>query len=160
MISTTLRKLRGLTTVEFAVVSVVVFLVLFTAVEFARAMFVRAILEEGARRAARLGVVSSPDASTIAALRTLACFGENSACATFLPGLAPSDIDIRYLDHAGTTIAAPATEPARIRHVQVEVSAAGEASYRLPLLIPFVEVSFPVGAIVATQPVQSLGVNP
>lgn len=160
MISTTLHRPRGLTTVEFAIVGVVVFLVLFTAIEFARAMFVRAILEEGARRAARLGVVSPPDAGTIAALRTLACFGDNDACATFLPGLVPGDIDVRYLDHAGTLIGSPATDLARIRHVQVQVSAAGAASYRLPLLIPFVEVSFPVGAIVAVQPAQSLGVNP
>lgn len=151
---------RGLTTVEFAVAAVIVFLVLFTAIEFARAMFVRAALEEGARRAARLGVVSLPDAGTVAMLRELACFGEDGACASFLPGLATTTIAVRYLDHAGEPIASPSSEPTRIRHVQVEVSTAGEASYRLPLLIPFVEVSFPVGTVVAVQPAQSLGVNP
>lgn len=154
------RRARGLTTVEFAVAAVVVFLVLFTAIEFARAMFVRAVLEEGARRAARLGAVSSPDAGTIATLRELACFGEAGVCGSFLPGLTPAAIAVRYLDHAGAVVASPSTDPTSIRHVQVQVSAAGAASYRLPLLIPFVEVSFPVGSIVSVQPAQSLGVNP
>lgn len=154
------RSMRGLTTVEFAIVAVVLFLVLFTAIEFARAMFVRAVLEEGARRAARLGAVSVPDAATMASLQQRACFGDEGACATFLPGLTPAAIAVRYLDHAGVPVASPNADPTRIRHVQIEVSAAGEASYRLPLLIPFVEATFPVGAIASTQPAQSLGVNP
>lgn len=154
------RSMHGLTTVEFAITAVVVFLVLFTAIEFGRAMFVRAVLEEGARRAARLGAVSTPDAGTVATLRELACFGAGGACASFLPGLTPTAIAVRYLDHAGTPIASPSSEPTRIRHVRIEVSAAGAASYRLPLLIPFVDVSFPVGAVAAVQPAQSLGVNP
>lgn len=154
------RSMRGLTTVEFAVAAVILFLVLFTAIECARAMFVRAVLEEGARRAARLGAVSAPDAATLASLQQLACFGDEGACATFLPGLTPQAIAVRYLDRAGVPVASPSTDPTRIRYVQLEVSAAGAASYRLPLLIPFVEVTFPVGAIVSTQPAQSLGVNP
>lgn len=151
---------RGLTTVEFALVSVVLFLVLFASIEVARAMFVRAVLEEGARRAARLAVVSPADAATLSQLRAMACFGDAGECAVFAPGLEPGQIRIQYLDYAGSPVAAPTADPTAVRYVRVEVSAGGQDSYRLPLLAPFIDVEYPVGEIASIQPAQSLGVNP
>lgn len=153
-------KSRGLTTVEFALVSVALFLVLFASIEIARAMFVRAILEEGARRATRLAVVSAADAATVANLREMACFGAGGACALFVPGLTPTDIEVQYLNYAGAPVVAPDTDPTAVRYVRVEVSPGGEEGYRLPLLIPFLEVDYSVGEIASIQPAQSLGINP
>lgn len=151
---------RGVTTVEFALISVVLFLTLFASIEVARAMFVRAILEEGARRAARLAVVSPADAATLTMLREMACFGAEGQCAVFTPDLTPDQIGVQYLDYAGSPVAAPASDPGAVRYVRVQVSAGGDSGYRLPLLIPFIDVEYPVGEIASIQPAQSLGVHP
>jgi Flp pilus assembly protein TadG len=48
-----LIRMRGTTSVEFAIAALVTLIILFAVIEFGRLLFVRAMLEEGARRGAR-----------------------------------------------------------------------------------------------------------
>jgi hypothetical protein len=146
------RRSRGLSSVEFAVVGAVVFIILFGVIEVARAAFSRAMLEEGARRAARLAAVCPVnDPYIVQAAR----FAEKDWGARIIPGLAAGNIALAYLDAAGATVADPVTDFTDIRFVRITI-----AGYELPLFLAFLDVTYRPGPVSSTQPVESLGVTP
>ena len=51
------RSMRGMTMVEFAIVAAALFMIIFASIEFGRASFTLAALNEGTRRGARLAAV-------------------------------------------------------------------------------------------------------
>ncbi len=146
------RRIQGLSSVEFAVVGAVVFIILFGVVEVARAGFARTMLEEGARRAARLAAVCPVnDPYIVAAAR----FAERDWGARIIPNLAAGNVTLSYLDGNGVTVADPVTDFTAIRFARVTT-----AGYELPLFIAFLDITYRPGPVSSTQPVESLGVTP
>jgi hypothetical protein len=130
---------RGLTTVEFAIVGALLFILLFAVLEFGRLMYTFAVLGEGTRRAARLAAVCPIGSPNI---RNTADFSE-------LPGFRRGNVDVTYLNAAGI----PTGLYTAIDYVQVQI-----VNYRIPLTIPFLDPTVTAPPFKVTMPRESLGV--
>jgi Flp pilus assembly protein TadG len=102
-----LARLRGVATVEFALVCFMFLLLVFGALEFARVLYIHNTLQEVTRRAAREMTVRWIDDEDTA--KTLALFGAAS-----LPGgaeITKSSIVIEYLNSAGSAVTTVPADP-------------------------------------------------
>jgi len=143
------RKQKGLSTVEFALVAAVLFIMIFAVIEVARAFFVASTLDEATRRGARMAAVCPINDPAI----TQAAAFDNAV----VPNLDASDIVVDYLDSSGTVIGDPA-DPAgfrQIRFVQVRV-----VGFQHQMIIPFATslAVFFMPEFSAVLPRESLGV--
>ena len=138
-----MKRQRGLTTVEFAIVGGVLMTVLFACVEFGRAMYTGAMLSEGTRRAARLAAVCPINDPAIPAAVNF----------TGLYGFANSNVRLDYLDAAGASLgAAPAI--VNVYYVRVQVT-----GFTIPLAIPFIMPTLTSPPYAVTVPAESLGIS-
>jgi Flp pilus assembly protein TadG len=113
------RPARGVATVEFAIVSLVFFTMLFAILEFARLLYVHNTLQEVTRRGARAAVVRWVDQE--AAIKQFALFGGTS-----LPAgaeITTNNVLIEYLAADGTAV----TGTARPTDPSDNLSACGDA---------------------------------
>ena len=139
--NTRLRQ-RGTTTVEFAIVGLLVITLLFAIIEFGRILFTLNMLQEGARRAARVAAVcavSNPANPAVA----------NAAVFTDLPGFSTANVVVEYLDQNGASTG----NFSSIRYVRVRI-----VNYSLPIAIPFINPTFNAPEFSSTLPRESLGV--
>jgi len=135
---------RGLTTVEFAIIGVLVVTLLFAIIEFSRIVFTLNMLQEGARRAARVAAVCSVGDAAIA----------NAAVFINLPGLSTSNVAVEYLGQDGAVLAnAAGANYSQIRYVRVRIH-----DYSMAIAIPFVAPTFDAPEYSSTLPRESLGV--
>jgi Flp pilus assembly protein TadG len=142
-----LTRMRGTTSVEFAIAALVTLVILFAVIEFGRLLFVRAMLEEGARRGARLAAVCPVgDPYVIAATR----FAASDGSSRFAPDLTSEQVVLQYLDAAGT----PTNTLVDIRFVRVSIE-----GYTMPVFIPLFDISLSPAAVSSIQPVESLGLT-
>lgn len=141
---------RGVTTVEFAIVSAVLFVVLFGIIEFGRALFVINALTEATRRGARMAAVCPVNDPMPA---EVAVFGNGGSTSTVVSGLTTANVLIQYLDTTGTVITDPTTDFSQIRYVRAEIH-----NFSLPLFIPFIMPTLSLSGFPATIPRESLGV--
>lgn len=135
---------KGTTTVEFAVVGLLTLVLLFTIVEFGRILFSLNVLDESARRAARVAAVCAVGNGAI------------TQAATFvsLPNLTDANIVVEYLDDNGAVLGDPAgANYAAIEHVRVRI-----IDYSFPVAIPLIATAFSAPEISSTLPRESLGV--
>ena len=146
-----LRKMRGTTSVEFAIAALVTLIILFAVIEFGRLLFVRAMLEEGARRGARLAAVCPVSDPYV---RTATRFASADGVSRFVPNLTAEQVSVQYLDAAGTVLGTPANDLTAIRFVRVSIE-----GYTMPLFIPLFEISLSPAAVSSIQPVESLGLS-
>ncbi len=140
---------QGLSSVEFALVAVVLFTLIFGVIEVGRALFVASALDEATRRGARMGVVCPINDPAIA---QAAAF--NNA---LIPGLDASDIVVDYLDDSASIVGNPA-DPAgfiTIRYVRVRVVGFQHQMF-IPLVTPLSQFTMPEYATVL--PRESLGI--
>lgn len=139
-------KQSGTTTVEFAIVGVVLMIVLFSIIEFGRLLFTFSVLNEGARRATRLAAVCQINDAAIS----------NAAQFAALPGLNSSNVHVEYLAGNGTVIGAPSSSGgfASIRFVRVRVG-----GYVHALAIPILGLSVTMPEFSAVLPRESLGIT-
>ena len=142
---------RGITTVEFAIVAVALFLTLFGAIGVSRMMFARTLLEEGVRRGARLATVCPLNDP---AITRAAAFAGGGGSSPFLYGLSSSNFAVQYLDANGAVMANPAGTYLNIRYVRVSLQ-----NFTMPLLIPYVSNVFAPTNLSSTLPAESLGVS-
>ncbi len=143
------EKQEGLSTVEFALVAAVLFILIFAAIEVGRAFFVASALDEATRRGARMAAVCPIDDPAI--------FQAAAFDNAVIPDLDASDIAVEYLDGAGTIIGNPA-DPAGfrlIRYVRVRV-----VGYQHQLFIPFATALAPffMPEFATVLPRESLGI--
>jgi len=129
----------GTTTVEFAIVGLLVITLLFAIIEFGRILFTLNMLQEGARRAARVAAVCAVGNPAVA----------NAAVFTDLPGFSTANVVVEYLDQNGT----PTGNFSSIRYVRVRI-----VNYSLPIAIPFINPTFNAPEFSSTLPRESLGV--
>jgi hypothetical protein len=136
-----MKKMRGLVMVEFAIVGAALMMVIFGCLEFGRATYSLAALNEGTRRAARLAAVCPiKDPVIVPAVNFL---GVN--------GFSASNVTLSYLDANGATLAGT---PASTSVSYVQVSVGGSIPLAIPFLSTAVSPSFTV-----TLPAESLGIT-
>ncbi|WP_319531578.1 TadE/TadG family type IV pilus assembly protein [uncultured Cohaesibacter sp.] len=150
------RRSRGTVLIEFTLVAVLFFLLLFAIIEFSRLLFVWHALSESTRRAARLAAVCQVSEAQQLNVRTLAVLDPG-----LLPEFGPDNLQLNYLDAAGVPVTGDLTQAAtfnQIRFVQARV-----INYQLRLMIPFLSLDLEAllaPAFSTTLPRESLGVTP
>lgn len=140
---------QGLSTVEFAIVAVVLFMLIFGVIEVGRAFFVAAVLDEASRRGARMAVVCPINDPAIA---DAAAFDN-----ALIADLDASDIVVEYLDDSAGIVPNP-TDPAgfiTIRYVRVRVVGFQHQMF-IPLVSSLSQFTMPEYATVL--PRESLGI--
>jgi hypothetical protein len=134
-----MKKMRGLVMVEFAIVGAALMMVIFGCIEFGRATYTFAALNEGTRRAARLAAVCPINDPVIL------------PAVNFLGVKGISTSNVKYLDANGAWLGAtPASSD--VYYVQVNVFTS------LPLAIPFLSAVLSPSFTV-TLPAESLGIT-
>lgn len=150
-----IKKLKGVYTVEFAIVGSLFFLMFFAAIEISRLLFTWNVLTEVSRRGARLATVcnllSDTDVKTSiiepAGVVNLASFGD----ITMIPNLSADNIEISYLKVDGST----AGNIGEIRLVRAEI-----INYQHQLLIPGLFITLNSPTFKTTLVSESLGAIP
>ena len=146
---------KGIYTVEFAIVGTALFIILFGAIEVARAMFAYNTIAEATRRGARVAAVCS--AGDVATAQRAAVFsiagGGGSDASPILHGLSVGNVNVQYLDVAGL----PGAAGGAIRYVRVSIT-----GYQHELLIPAWAFTLPETMFRSstTIPAESLGYTP
>ncbi len=158
------KKQQGVATVEFAIVSALLLLLLLTVIEFARLVFVWNTATEATRRGARVAAVCPVNAP---AIQNVAVFNDDatSGPSALLSGVSTADVRVEYLDGGGNAVDctycncddscgdAPFVS---IRYVQVSIS-----NYQHTLLLPPpLNLTITMPAFETTLPRESLGVVP
>ncbi|MGI9264124.1 MAG: TadE/TadG family type IV pilus assembly protein [Gammaproteobacteria bacterium] len=142
-----LKRQRGTTTVEFAIVGLVAILLLFGVIEIARAMFTLNTLTEATRRAVRVAVVCPINDPAIIRAAT---FGDWTGAPL---NLNASNFSVEYLNAAGNVIGNPTGNFIQIRYVRVRIT-----NYTDALIIPILNLSYTAPEFAATLPRESLGI--
>jgi Flp pilus assembly protein TadG len=138
-----MKKMRGLATVEFAIVGATLMMVLFACLEFGRATYSFAALNEGTRRAARLAAVCPlNDPKIVAAVNFMGISGFTNA-----------NVSVNYLNASGASLGAT---PALVSVYYVRVGIVG---FTIPLAIPMVNPTLTSPSFTVTLPAESLGVS-
>ncbi len=160
------HRQRGAAAVEFAIIAMLLFTLLFGIIEFGRLFYVFNTVQEVTRRAAREAVVSEIDETNHPAI-SLALFGGNS-----LPAgaeITAANVSIEYLKADRTTILTESTLPdnaadniSECLKVEpndciafVRVSIIGATYAPMVGLFPFLSVPIPASTV--TMPAESLG---
>lgn len=144
------KRQRGLTTVEFAIISAAFFVVLFGVIEMGRALFVVNTLTEATRRAARMAAVCPVgDAAPASA----AIFDNGNGGSSVVSGLTTGNVAIDYLDSNGNVLPNPTAAFGSINYVRAKI-----VGFTLPLVIPFVMPTLTLSGFQTIIPRESLGV--
>ena len=154
------RRQVGTTTVEFAVVGAVFFVLLFGMIEFSRAFFVWNTLNEATRRGARVAVVLPPQHDSIGEVAVFSGPGGGTD-SPIVAGLTVANVELSYLRTDGSVIAISAPDPscAELQAVVPEIALVRVAivDYQHQLLIPFFMQTITAPRFEAVLPRESLG---
>ena len=138
------RNQQGTTVVEFAIVALVFFTVLFGLIDLSRLFFNLAALDESTRRGARVAAVCPINDPLIAQVALFA---------GLVPTLGTQHILVQYLDEDGAVVGAPGGSGyGSIHYVRV-----GIQNFQLQTFIPGLASVLPAPAFATTIPSESLG---
>ena len=146
------HKQKGAETVEFAMIALLFFAVLFTVIEFSRALFVWNALTEATRRGARMAVVcpyQDPIPKRVAVFLDKASESTNSP---IIGGLTTDMVTVNYYLDNGVTLT---TDQTLIKFVQVSIT-----GYTHTLIIPLWGRTITAPEFKTTLPTESLGAVP
>lgn len=145
---------RGITSVEFAIVGLLLLIVVFGVIEIGRAFFITNMLTEATRRGARMAAVCPVGDSKP---RSVAVFDSGSGSSAIVSGLTTANVKIDYLDASGTIIANPGTSTnyPNIRYVRASI-----VGFAPTFVIPTLVRTISMNGFSATLPRESLGVTP
>lgn len=151
-----IKRMRGVYVVEFAIIGVLLFTLLFGVLEMGRLYFTVNALNETVRRGARLAAVCDISDPVILR-RAIFNAATDSGASSLIGNLATADLSLTYLDVNGATVASPndltgANGFRAIRYVQIRV-----ANFSFNLLIPGFGGVFTLPAFRSTMPRESLG---
>jgi len=144
------RHQGGITTVEFAIIGLVVIVVLFGVLEMGRMLFVMNTLTEGTRRGARVAAVCPINDPSIARATVFSEDGSNSA---IIRGLTTANVTVEYLDMVGNVIGDPTGNFDRIRYVRTRI-----VNFTHELIVPFIMRTMLIQGFRTTLPRESLGI--
>lgn len=150
------KHMRGLYIVEFAVIGMLVFTLLFGVLEMGRLYFTVNALDEAARRGARLAAVCNIS-DPVVLRRAIFNAATDAGTSQLITSLATSNLTLTYLDVNGAVVANPgdlvsATGFRAIRYVQLSLQ-----GFVFNLFIPGFGVPITLPAFRATLPRESLG---
>ena len=149
---------KGTTTVEFAIVGGLFFLILFGIVEIGRALFVWNGLADISRRAARIAAVCPPknQAITRVAIYNAATDGSDSSV---ISGLNPADVKLSYFNSDMIPVLSPETPTgfSSVRYVQASIDGYTHQLLIPQLLIPTMNMTLTPPDFATTVPAESLG---
>jgi Flp pilus assembly protein TadG len=143
-----MRRERGTTTVEFAIIGSAAMLVLFSIIEVSRLVFTISVLGEVTRRGARMAAVCPVNDPAIAGTAVFSRGGGR-----VLPNLGVSNIRVEYLAANGSVVADPVGGFANISQVRV-----GIMNFEHQMLIPFSALNVVTPTFTTTLPRESLGI--
>jgi len=122
-IVTTTRSQQGTTSVEFAIVGLVFFTIMFGLIDLSRIFFELAALDESTRRGARVAAVCPVNDPYVA---------QTALFDGLIPNLTTGNISVEYLDANGTVVGAPAGAGyGSIRYVRVAIQ-----NFQIQTIIP------------------------
>ena len=119
------HKQKGAEIVEFAMIALLFFAMLFAVIEFSRALFVWNALTEATRRAARMAVVCPVGSPIPAQVAIFDVIGGTLGTSPIIANLTPAMVVVNYSDASAN--------PA---FVQVSIDVSAETGYKHTLLIP------------------------
>jgi len=149
------HKQKGAETVEFAMIALLFFAILFAIIEFSRALFVWNALTEATRRGARMAVIC-PVGSGVP--KQVAIFGDKAGSLTTSPiiiGLTPDMVTVSYFYINPAGVKTATVDPTLIKFTEVKI-----AGYTHTLLIPLWGRSVPAPEFKTTLNSESLGAVP
>jgi Flp pilus assembly protein TadG len=163
-----MRKLRrnsekGTTMAEFAIISVVFFMIIFAIIEFGRLFYIHNALTDAARRGARYGALHQQ--ADLLCVQRVVVYGESQVnpltCATtgspLINGLTESNVTVAY--EGADADNNPATPPTdygmNLGTVSVVIH-----DYTFRLAIPFVPKTLTMPSYVTTLTAESAGTDP
>lgn len=151
------RRMRGVYVVEFAIIGLMLFILLFGVLEMGRLYFTVNTLNEVVRRGARLAVVCNISDQQVILQRAIFDTAAGDGASDLLRGLKSSHVTLTYLDENGALVGNPADEAGvngfrAIRYVHLEV-----ANFTFKLLIPTLGKTITLPVFKATLPRESLG---
>ncbi|MFZ6047218.1 TadE/TadG family type IV pilus assembly protein [Pseudomonas sp. CR3202] len=150
------RRMRGVYVVEFAILGLLLFTLLFAILEFGRLYFTVNALNETVRRGARLAAVC--DISDPVILRRAIYNAATDAGASSLIGdLETADLTLTYMDENGAVVANPSDLNGlngfrAIRYVQLRVE-----NFTFNLMIPVLGGTITLPVFRSILPRESLG---
>ncbi|MEO4046567.1 TadE/TadG family type IV pilus assembly protein [Pseudomonas sp. CAU 1711] len=150
------RRMRGIYVVEFAIIGLLLFILLFGVIEMGRLYFTVNTLSETVRRGARLAAVCDISDPVILR-RAIFNAASDSGGSDLIANLETADLSLIYLDGNGAVVPAPGdtTGPngfRAIRYVQLRVD-----NFAFDLLIPVLGTQLTLPSFRATLPRESLG---
>ncbi|MFZ3186579.1 MAG: TadE/TadG family type IV pilus assembly protein [Pseudomonas sp.] len=148
------KRMRGVYVVEFAIIGLLLFTLLFGVLEMGRLYFTVATLNEAVRRGARLAAVCSIS-DPVVLRRAIFNAASNSGASDLIGNLQTASLTLTYLDENGAVVPSPNDGGAgfsSIRYVQLSI-----VNFPFTLLIPGFAGSFTLPAFRATLPRESLG---
>ncbi|MDP9655044.1 UNVERIFIED_ORG: Flp pilus assembly protein TadG [Pseudomonas putida] len=148
--------MHGTYTVEFAIVGLLVFTLLFGVVEMGRVYFTVNALDEAVRRGTRLAAVCNIS-DPVVLQRAIFNAAGNAGTSQLIGNLSTSNLTLRYLDANGALVTNPSDTSGSngfraIRYVQLSLQ-----NYVFNLFIPGFGVPITLPVIRATLPRESLG---
>jgi Flp pilus assembly protein TadG len=145
-----MSRQNGQTLVEFALASVLFFVVLFGLIEFSRALWTWNTIVQQTRAGARFAVVEVPDANDTPTKNYVVYLNPAGTGDAVLNGLTPSNVTVRYLTNSGTVSANK-----NLADV-VEVSI---TNYSFSFVIPLFGASITMPPFTTTLPLEGLGAS-
>lgn len=154
------RHEGGIYVVEFAIIGLLLFTLLFGVIEMGRLYFTVNTLSETVRRGARLAAVCDPTQPLeVQKILRRSIFNDigDSGSSALIAGLETADLSLVYLDADGQVVTSPSdtsgTDGFRaIRYVQLRVD-----NFTFDLLIPLLGTQITLPGFRATLPRESLG---
>ncbi|MDP1666923.1 MAG: pilus assembly protein [Methylobacter sp.] len=148
------HKQKGAETVEFAMIALLFFAVLFAIIEFSRAMFVWNALTEATRRGARMAVIC-PVGSDVPKQAAIFKHAVTGLGETIIPGLTLDMVAVSYfyVDPAG--VKTSTTDPTQAKFTEVSIT-----GYTHTLMIPLWGSSVTSPEFKTTLNTESLGAVP
>lgn len=148
------KRMQGVYVVEFAIIGLVLFTLLFGVLEMARLYFTVGALNEVVRRGARLAVVCEISKPEILR-RAIFNAATDSGASSLINNLDTADLNLTYLDQNGAVVATPNDGGAgfdSIRYVQINIQ-----NFSFSLLVPGFGAGITLPPFRATLPRESLG---
>ena len=142
---------KGAETVEFAMICLLLFALVFAVIEFGRALFVWNALTEATRRGARMAVIcpyQSPIPTQVAIFDVI---DGSLSTSPIVADLTPAMVNVSYLDKTGIATA----DQTLINFVQVTIS-----GYTHTLIIPLWSRTLTTPSFTTTLYSESLGAIP
>ncbi|CAN7644264.1 TadE/TadG family type IV pilus assembly protein [Pseudomonas sp. GL-B-26] len=150
------KHMRGVYTVEFAFIGLLVFTLLFGVLEMGRLYFTVNALDEAVRRGTRLASVCNIS-DPVVLRRAIFNAATDAGTSQLIGNLATTNLTLTYLDVNGALVANPADTVSAngfraIRYVQLSLQ-----NFVFNLFIPGLRVPITLPAFRATLPRESLG---